>query len=219
MRIERTIATCALMTLLPLAAARAEDKAPAAKPAPAAAPAPAAKPAVAAPAPAPAAAAPAAAPPAAPAPSPELEAFMKGFEGNWKCDTKFAANAFGPGSPELAVKSSVKIKKDLNGFWYRGEYEMKKTKTTPAMKGYFFIGYDPGTKQALITGMDTMGGLASGTGNITGDSATFVEEGFMMGQKIKSREVMEKKDKGVLHKFELDMGKGFQPMGEDNCKK
>ncbi|HXI57529.1 MAG TPA: DUF1579 family protein [Polyangia bacterium] len=216
MRIERTIATCALMTLLPLAAARAEDKAPATKPAPAA-PAPAAKPAAAAPAPA--ATAPAAAPPAAPSPSPELEAFMKGFEGNWKCDTKFAANAFGPGSPELAVKSSVKIKKDLNGFWYRGEYEMKKTKTTPAMKGYFFIGYDPGTKQALITGMDTMGGLASGTGNITGDSATFVEEGFMMGQKVKSREVMEKKDKGVTHKFELDMGKGFQPMGEDNCKK
>ena len=34
-----------------------------------------------------------------------------------------------------------------------------------------------------------------------------------------TREVMEKKDKGVMHKFELDMGKGFQPMGEDNCKK
>ena len=97
--------------------------APAAKPAsaPVAANAPAAKGT-----PAPAAAAPAAAPaapPAPPTPAPELTAFAKNFEGSWKCDSKFPAGAMGPGSPEMTGKSTVSIKKDLNGFWYKGLYE------------------------------------------------------------------------------------------------
>jgi hypothetical protein len=41
----------------------------------------------------------------------------------------------------------------------------------------------------------------------------------MAGAKVKSREVMEKKDKVAYHKFEVDMGQGFQLMGEDTCKK
>jgi hypothetical protein len=144
---------------------------------------------------------------------------MKGFEGNWKCDTKFAANAFGPGSPEMSAKSTVKIKKDLDGFWYRGEYEIKKTKAMPGFKGYFFIGYDPTAKKALITGVDAMGGTSTGSGTINGMSTTFDEDGSMGGMKIKSREVMELKDKMAIHKFEVDMGHGMQPMGEDVCKK
>jgi len=201
MRHIQTIAACALL-LGSSVVARAADKAPVAAP-PTAAPSAGAAPAT----------------PPAPAPAPELDALMKGFEGSWKCDTKFAANALGPGSPEFSAKSTVKIKKELNGFWYRGEYEIKKTKAMPGFKGYFFIGYDPGSKQALITGIDAMGGLTSGTGAITGTSVTFVEEGYMGGMKIKSREAMELRDKSPFHKFEIDMGKGFQPMGEDTCKK
>ena len=42
----------------------------------------------------------------------------------------------------------------------------------------------------------------------------------MMGTKIKTRETMGKKsDKEGFHKFEIDMGKGFIPFGEDTCKK
>src|SRR5258708_20445503 len=118
-----------------------------------------------------------------PKPSAELEAYMKPFEGSWKCDTKFAPNAFGPGSPEMNVKSTVKIKKELSGFWYRGEYELKKTKTMPGFKVYFFIAYDPGAKQAIITNIDIMGGMSSGTGAITGTSATFCEYRYMGRQK------------------------------------
>src|SRR6476620_5312033 len=54
-----------------------------------------------------------------PAPSPELDELYKPFAGTLKCDTKFAAGAMGPGSPETSVKSTVHIKKDLDGFWYR----------------------------------------------------------------------------------------------------
>jgi len=144
----------------PAAAAPAVAQAPAAKPAApaAAAPAaaPAAKPAAAAPAAAPAAkpaagapaaAAPAAPPPPMPKPSAELAAFMKPMEGSWKCETKFAAGAMGPGSPEVMAKSTVKFKKEYDGMFYRGEYEIKKQKGFDmAMKGQFFIGWDPGSQ-------------------------------------------------------------------------
>ena len=214
----------------PAAAAAA---APAAKPAPApAAAAPAAKPASAPVAantpaakgtPAPAAAAPAAAPaapPAPPTPAPELTAFAKNFEGSWKCDSKFPAGAMGPGSPEMAGKSTVSIKKDLNGFWYKGLYEIKKSKTVPGMKAQFSFGYDPGGKQVLLTGTDSMGSGWFAGGPIQGDSVTTVGDMFMMGMKAKVRDTMSKKsDKEVFHKIEIDMGKGFQSIGEDTCKK
>ena len=204
--------------------------APAAKPAPApAAAAPAAKPASApvaanapaakgAPAAAPAATAPAA-PPAPPVPAPELVAFAKNFEGSWKCESKFPAGAMGPGSPESSGKSTVSIKKDLNGFWYKGLYEIKKSKTLPGMKGQFSMGYDTGSKQVLLSGTDSMGSGWFAGGPIQGDSVTTVGEMYMMGMKSKVRESMSKKDKEVFHKLEIDMGKGFQTVGEDTCRK
>ncbi|HSY39061.1 MAG TPA: DUF1579 family protein, partial [Polyangia bacterium] len=169
--------------------------------------------------PAPAAAAPAA-PPPPPTPAPELTAFAKNFEGNWKCDSKFPAGAMGPGSPESSGKSTVSIKKDLNGFWYKGLYEIKKSKTMPGMKAQFSMGYDPGSKQVLLTGTDNMGSGWFAGGPIQGDSVTTVGDMFMMGMKSKVRESMSKKsDKEVFHKIEIDMGKGFQTVGEDTCKK
>lgn len=170
---------------------------------------------------APAPAAPAAAPAAPmPAPSKDLEAFMKGFEGHWHCDTKFAAGSMGPGSPEMAAKTTVKIKKEFGGMSWHGEYSLPKSKTMPAMSGVFQIAHDSGSNQATIIGYDSMGSSFLGTGPISGESVTFVEDGFMMGAKTKIRETMAKKSpKEVSHIYEVDMGRGFQPMGEDSCKK
>ena len=186
---------------------------------------PAAKP----PAPAPVATKPAATPPAPPAapaapamptPSKELEAFMKGFEGTWKCDTKFPAGAMGPGSPEGTTKTSVKIKKEFDGFSWHGEYKLAKTKTMPAMSGVFQIAYEAGLKQAIFLAYDSMGGAVLGAGPITGDSVTFAEDGYMMGMKSKARETMTKKGpKEIFHTVEIEMGKGFQLIAEDTCKK
>jgi len=190
--------------------------------------APAMKPAAAAPAPtpsAPAAGAPAAAPAAAapppmPAPSKELESFMKGFEGNWKCETKFAPGAMGPGSPEIAGKSTVKFKKEYGGFSWHGEFALAKSKTMPALSGVMQLGYDPGSGQLTLVSYDSMGSATMGAGPITGDTAVVTEEGYAMGMKVKMRETMTKKGpKEVYHKYEGDMGKGFQLMGEDFCKK
>jgi len=212
--------------------AQAADKAPAAGAAPApagaaakegtAAKAPvAAKEEPAAKAGAPAAGAPAAAPAGPPAPPPEVDQLYKGLEGSWKCETTFNAGAFGPGSPEMKAKSEVKVKKEPGGFWYKGEYKAKKTKTNPEIAATFMLGYDAGLKQAVSVSTDNMGGYsiehdASGSA----EKVSFVGDGSMMGQKVKVRETMTHKDpKTVEHTFEVDMGKGFQPMGVDVCKK
>ena len=210
----------ALTTLL-AAGSVAVAQTPAARP-PAAAPAGAAAPKPAA-APAAAAAKPAAAAPATPqmpTPSKELEAFMKGFEGSWKCDTKFAAGSMGPGSPEATGKTGVKIKKEFGGFSWHGEFKMEKSSTMPAMSGVFQVGYDPGGKQATFLSYDSVGSAMMGAGPIAGDSATFAEDGYMMGMKTKVRETMTRKGpKEIFHKLEIDQGKGFQPLAEDTCKK
>ena len=226
------VACCALVGSTALAQGKPADKpalapaakpamAPAAKPAAApAAPAMAAKPAAAAPSAAPAAAAPAA-PPAPPKPAPELDANLKFLDGSWKCDSKFPAGAMGPGSPEMSAKASVKFKKTLGGFFYVGEYEMKKTKMMPGFKATFYFGYQPGAKLYTNNSVDESGAASFATSpGFQGDTLTFTGEGYMMGQKVKIRESMQKKsEKEVLHKFDVDMGKGFQPMGEDTCKK
>ncbi|MBC8132997.1 MAG: hypothetical protein H7X95_08460 [Deltaproteobacteria bacterium] len=145
---------------------------------------------------------------------------MKGFEGNWRCVTKWVAGSMGPGSPEVITKSTVKIKKEFGGFSWHGDYSLPKSKAMPAMSGIFQISHDAGGNQAVIVGYDSMGSSFLGTGVISGDSVTFTEEGYMMGAKTKIRETMVKKSpKEVFHTYEVDMGKGFQPMGEDSCKK
>jgi hypothetical protein len=167
---------------------------------------------------APAAAAPAA--PSMPTPSKELEAFMKGFEGSWKCETKFAAGSSGPASPEAKAKSSVKIRKEFDGFSWHGEFKLDKTDATPPMSGVFQISYDPAGKQATFVSYDSMGAAMMGAGPISGESVTFVEQGYMLGIKAKVRETMTRKSsKEIHHKVEIDQGKGFQAMAEDTCKK
>jgi hypothetical protein len=193
--------------------------------------APAAAP-VAAPAAAPAAKGPAAAPAAAPAakpagppppatPAPEVESLFKGYAGSWKCDSTMPAGAVGPGSPEAKGKSEVKIVKDLGGFWYKGDFKMKKTKTMPGFEAAFLLGWDPMAKTAVNVSYDSQGGFTIEHGpGATPESITFTGDGQMMGMKTKIRETMTKKsDKNVVHTFELDMGKGFQLVDTDDCKK
>jgi hypothetical protein len=202
--------------------AQAADKAPAPAAAPSAAAAPAAAKAPApASAPATAGAVAAAAAAGPPVPSPEIDALFKGYEGSYKCDTTFVAGSMGPGSPEMKVKSDVKIKKEASGFWYKGEYKVKKSKGFPGMEAMFLLGYDGAAKAPVSVTTDSMGSYtvehASGA---TADKIVFVGDGSMMNMKSKVRETMERKDpKTVEHTFEVDMGKGFQPMGTDVCKK
>jgi hypothetical protein len=164
-----------------------------------------------------------AAPEAALKPSPELDTLYKGYQGNWKCETTFQVGAMGPGSPEMKSTATVKIQKDkdLNGFWYRGDYQVKKTKAFPGMRAGFALGYDAASKTALFMAADSMGGNvnAAATG-ATGESVSFVGDGYMNGQKVKMKQTMSRKsDKEVEHSIEVDTGKGFQSFIKDECKK
>jgi hypothetical protein len=169
----------------------------------------------------PAAAAPAPAMPPPPKPPAELADNFKYFMGNWKCDTTFPAGAMGPGSPEVKGKSTVKFKKAVGGWYVQGDYNMAKTKTTPGMKGTFMISYHGVAKTFVMSGSDDMGSASLETSSgFSGETITFTGEGYMMGQKAKIRETMTRMPdtKGASHKYEVDMGKGFQVMGEDVCK-
>jgi hypothetical protein len=158
--------------------------------------------------------------PTMPTPSKELELFMKGFEGSWKCETEFAAGSTGPGSPEAKGKATLKIRKEFGGFSWHGEYSLAKNEILPAMSGVFQVSYDPSSKQATFVSYDSMGAAMMGAGPLFGDSVTFAEQGYMLGIKVKVHETITRKSaKELSHKVEIDSGKTFQLMAEDTCKK
>jgi len=183
------------------------------KPGPAPAPAPAAK---AAPA-APTAATPAPTPPGPPTPAKELEAFMKPFEGTWKCESTFPAGTFGPN--EVKAKGTAKFKKDMSGFFWKGDYALAKQKDVPPMAVQFWVGYAKEPGEITMTSIDSMGGSNLSSGKPEADSVTTTGEAFMMGRKVKVRETLWHKDKTGGHSLEVDMGKGWTPMGKEECKK
>jgi hypothetical protein len=150
----------------------------------------------------------------------ELEAFMKGFEGSWKCDTKFAAGSVGPGSQLPRARTEMSIKKEFGGFSWHGEFKLAKTTTTAATSGVFQIGYAAGTKQATFLSYDSVGSAMMGAGPISGNSVTFAEEGFLKGVKVRVRETLVAKGpRKLYHKVEIEQGKGYQVMAEDTCLK
>ena len=145
---------------------------------------------------------------------------MKGFEGSWKCDTKFAAGAMGPGSQLVRARTEITIKREFGGVSWHGEFKLAKTTTTSATSGVFQIGYAASTKQATFLSYDSVGSAMMGAGTISGDSVTFAEEGFLKGGKVKVRETLAAKGpKRLYHKVEIEQGKGYQVMAEDTCVK
>ncbi len=159
-------------------------------------------------------------PPAENVPSKELEAFMKGLEGSWKCDTKFATGSMGAGSQSLTARTELTIRREFGGFSWHGEFKLAKTSTTAATSGMFQIGYAAGVKQATFLGYDSVGTAMMGAGSLAGDSVTFIEEGFLKGAKVRARETLTAKGpRRLLHKVEIDYGNGYQTMAEDTCSK
>jgi hypothetical protein len=153
-------------------------------------------------------------------PSKEFGSFMKSFEGAWKSDTQFALGALWPGSQSLSSKTDVTIRREFDGFMWHGEFKMAKTATTPATIGIFQVGYASPSKQVTYLSYDSIGSSMMGVGTISGAQITFLEEGFVKGAKVKVRETLAKQGpRKMLHKVELDQGKGLQLMAEDTCVK
>jgi hypothetical protein len=200
-----TIRFSGALTALVLASTSAASLAQAPKPAPA--PAAAAGPPAVASAP----------PPGPPKPPAELDQ-IKWLEGSWRCDGKAPAGAMGP---EHAYKSTMKVKRELDGFWYSGDYEQKKTKDNPmAVKARSFLGFDPVAKKVISLGVDNFGGALQLTGPIAGDKISTEGEGNNGGQKMGFKEVFTKTgDKSLTWHGELRMGKDWIVVGDDACKR
>ena len=163
-------------------------------------------------------------PPGPPKPPAELDG-IKWLEGNWHCDGKAPA---GPMGPEHAYKSTMKIKRDLDGFWYIGEYEQRKSKDNPmAIKARTFMGFDPVAKKVITFGVDSVGGALQLTGAIdsnagtpSGDKIASEGEGSMGGQKIGFKESFTKTgDRALTWHGEVRVGKDWVVVGEDTCKR
>jgi Protein of unknown function (DUF1579) len=167
------------------------------------------------PAPTPAAAP--APPPGLPKPPGELDQ-IKWIEGNWRCDGKAPA---GPMGPEHAYKSTMRIKRALDGFWYANEYEQKKSKENPvAIKASSFLGFDPVAKKVVSVGADNLGGALQLSGTIEGDKISNVGEGSMGGQKVGFKEIMTKAgDRALTWHGEVRMGKDWVVVGDETCKR
>lgn len=166
----------------------------------------------------------AAAPVQAPQPAPELAEYLQPIVGNWLCTTTFAAGAFGTDSAPVKAVSKLKIAKGealLGGFFYRGEVVFPKSKEMPMqMSGVFYIGYEPASRQVVSVTLDNAGTIMMGAGRILGAVASWTGEGYMNGKKVKTRETFTKTGpKELTHKIEADLGKGFQVLAEDLCKK
>lgn len=158
-----------------------------------------------------------------PPPAPELASFMKELLGNWTCITTFAPTAMGPDTPEIKTSSKIKLSKDptLGGFFYRADYTIAKGKGMPAgISGFLQLGYDAILKLAISIGADNMGTASLGTGPLTETSVSWSGESHVMGMKMKFRETFTKTaPKQMTNVFEVDIGKGFEKMGENVCKR
>lgn len=158
--------------------------------------------------------------PAQPTPPKELSAFMKPLEGNWTCDGKVPAGAFGRGLPAIHNSGGIRFEKNYDGFFYRGEYEMKTEKGVAQpvelpMKGEIVLGWDPRAQQVLVWHFNGNGTTNFSTGKPQGN--TLVTLGGL-GNDVKTREThIVKSEKAHFHKFELDLGKGWIPIVEHHC--
>jgi len=172
---------------------------------------------------------PSAAPPRGPAsggvpvagPPPEIGEAFKFLEGTWKCEVRFSADAFGAGSPPMAATATLKVKRDLDGFFYRGEYEIKKTKTMPAFRALIYLGHQPAVRLYTLTLLDSAGSLELATSpGFAVDEIAFQGEAYSRGRRIQARETLTKRGPTAFsRKTELEVGKGLQVIADDTCKR
>jgi hypothetical protein len=154
-------------------------------------------------------------------PSPQVDTFFKWWEGDWKCDITFTAAALGPGKAEATAKASLKVRKEPNGFWYRGEYEREGTHVIAPIWALFVVGYDTVAKAPLGVRYDSWGSVVFETAaGATPEKQAFAGEAHMAGMTAKFRDTMTLKAPNEMeHTFAMDRGKGFQLMFTDLCKK
>ncbi len=157
-------------------------------------------------------------PPPTPQPAPEL-GHLKPLDGNWRCEGKMPAGPFGP---EQTYRAALRVKKDLDDFWYAVEYEQRPAKHhTTAFKAHGLLGYDAAAKKMVVTIADNMGGWQSATApGWESDKLSFSGEMSLGGQRLPFRQTIAKKgERELISTRELKMGKDWITLGTDTCRR
>jgi Protein of unknown function (DUF1579) len=156
-----------------------------------------------------------------PKPSDALTNAFKNSVGTWNCTGKM--NMPPPmGGGELATRSHMTIRRELNGFLYSGEWRVEKSQAFPEMRGKMDWSYDPQSKKLVEFAVDNMGNTTRGESEGAQDGkVVWMEEGTMMGQPSKTRTTVAMSGP---QKIELTFerqgdGGAWQPMGKDDCTK
>ena len=153
-----------------------------------------------------------------PKPAAELEQ-LKGLEGNWNCKGKYHAGPMGP--EKQNIQSTMKVKRDLDGFFYVIRFEEKGTKEhkTP-WKSEELWGYQGGRFTRAL--YDNFGG----SGQLTspgweGDKLVWTGETEGAGGKMPTRQTFTRGGPRELsYVLEFGMqGGAFAPAIEQTCKK
>ena len=156
--------------------------------------------------------------PPSPAPGPEY-AQLAFFAGDWTCTGKADASPMGPAH---ATTATVRVHKELGGFWYTGHYEEKKTAENPhPMHFAFFWGYDSGAKVFTLDGFDAMGGRSHQTASGWQDSK-LVFDGTSAGNMSPApfRDTFTKKDDATLeHSGEMQVDGKWMHLDQETCKR
>lgn len=153
-----------------------------------------------------------------PSPPQELEQ-LQFFEGDWACEGQEPET---PWSKAHETKTTVKVKSDLDGFWYSGKVEQDKTGDNPhPMEGKFHWSYDRAQKRFEGGWIDNSGGWAmQSSPGWQGDSITWTGEATLQGHKSAMRDVITKKGSHEFrHTYEAQIDGQWKPVGEETCRR
>jgi Protein of unknown function (DUF1579) len=157
-------------------------------------------------------------------PAKPAEALTNAFKssvGSWNCTGKMTMPKE-MGGGEMASRSHMTIRRELNGFLYEGEWRVEKSQVFPEMRGKMNWSYDPQSKKLVQNAVDNMGNRNRGESDGAQDGkVVWTEEGVMMGQPSKTRTTVAMNGANKIQlTFEQQGPDGsWQPMGEDNCTK
>jgi hypothetical protein len=153
---------------------------------------------------------------APPSPPKELKELAV-FDGDWDCEGQQHDS---PGGTAHKTRAEVKIKTDLDGFWYSGKIDQKKTGDNPyPVEGKFHWSYDTAQKRYEAGWIDSHGGwtMQSSPG-WDGNTLTWTGERTFQGQKTPVRDVFTKKGSDLHHRREAQVDGEWKPVADEVCR-
>ncbi|HEX4964394.1 MAG TPA: hypothetical protein VF173_26490 [Thermoanaerobaculia bacterium] len=161
------------------------------------------------------------APPAAPAEmAPPVElGQLSFFDGEWSCKGKAEASPMGPAHP---TEATVRINRDLGGYWFVGHYAEKKSAANPHPMVFHFVqGYDATAKSFTMDCYDAFGGHCHQTATGWKDGKiVYSGQGLGNGPPTPVRDTFTKTGEASLeHAGEIQMDGKWVAIDHETCTK